>query len=62
MWKGEGMRGEITAAGGKYSLRFSGGLIESVWRPGSVVDVEDARAAISVVQRLSGGTPAPPNH
>jgi uncharacterized protein YegP (UPF0339 family) len=58
-WNGEGMRGEITAAGGKYSLRFSEGLIESVWRPGSVVEAEDARASISAVQRLSGGTPAP---
>jgi hypothetical protein len=53
------MRGEITAAGGKYALRFSEGLIESVWRPGSVVDVEDARASILAVERLSGGTPAP---
>jgi hypothetical protein len=42
-WNGEVMMGEITAAGGKYSLRFSEGLIESIWRPGSVVDVEDAR-------------------
>ena len=41
-WNGEVMRG-VTAAGGKYSLRFSEGLIESIWRPGSVVDVEDAR-------------------
>jgi uncharacterized protein YegP (UPF0339 family) len=58
-WNGEVMRGEVTAAGGKYSLRFSEGLIESIWRPGSVVDVEDARASISAVERLSGGTPGP---
>jgi hypothetical protein len=57
--KGAVMRGEITAAGGKYALRFSEGLIESVWRPGSVVDVEDARASILAVERLSGGMPAP---
>jgi hypothetical protein len=54
---GEVMMGEITTAGGKNSLRFSEGIIESIWRPGSVVDVEDARASISAVQRLSGGTP-----
>jgi hypothetical protein len=53
------MMAEITTADGKYSLSFSEGIIESIWRPGSVVDVEDARASISAVQRLSGGTPAP---
>jgi uncharacterized protein YegP (UPF0339 family) len=58
-WNGEVMMGEITTAGGKYSLSFSEGIIESIWRPGSVVDVEDARASISAVERLSGGTPAP---
>ena len=58
-WNGEVMMGEITTAGGKYSLSFSEGIIESIWRPGSVVDVEDARASILAVERLSGGTPAP---
>jgi uncharacterized protein YegP (UPF0339 family) len=58
-WNGEVMMGEITTAGGKYSLSFSEGIVESIWRPGSVVDVEDARASISAVERLSGGTPAP---
>ena len=58
-WNGEVMMGEITTAGGKYSLSFSEGIIESIWRPGSVVDVKDARASILAVERLSGGTPAP---
>jgi hypothetical protein len=58
-WNGEVMMGEITSAGGKYSLRFSEGIVESIWRPGSVVDVEDARASILAVELLSGGTPAP---
>jgi uncharacterized protein YegP (UPF0339 family) len=58
-WKGEVMMGEITTADGKNSLSFSEGIIESIWRPGSVVDVEDARASISAVQRLSGGMPVP---
>ena len=58
-WNGEVMMGEITAADGKNSLRFSEGIIESIWRPGSVVDVEDARASISAVERLSGGMPGP---
>jgi uncharacterized protein YegP (UPF0339 family) len=58
-WNGEVAVGEIATAGGKYSLRFSEGIIESIWRPGSVVDVEDARASILAVERLSGGIPAP---
>jgi uncharacterized protein YegP (UPF0339 family) len=58
-WNGEVMMGEITTADGKNSLSFSEGIIESIWRPGSVVDVEDARASISAVERLSGGMPGP---
>jgi uncharacterized protein YegP (UPF0339 family) len=58
-WNGEAMMGEITTSGGKNSLRFSEGIIESIWRPGSVVDVEDARASILAVERLSGGVPGP---
>jgi uncharacterized protein YegP (UPF0339 family) len=58
-WNGEVMMGEIATADGKNSLRFSEGIIESIWRPGSVVDVEDARASISAVERLSGGMPGP---
>jgi uncharacterized protein YegP (UPF0339 family) len=59
MWNGDVTMGEITTADGKNSLRFSEGIIESIWRPGSVVDVEDARASISAVERLSGGMPGP---
>jgi hypothetical protein len=58
-WNGEVTMGEITTADGKNSLRFSEGIIESIWRPGSVDDVEDARASISAVERLRGGTPGP---
>jgi len=58
-WNGEVRMGEITTAGGKYSRRFSEGIIESIWRPGSVVDVEDARASSLAVERLRGGMPGP---
>jgi uncharacterized protein YegP (UPF0339 family) len=34
-WNGEVVMGEITTADGKYSLRFSEGIIESIWRPGT---------------------------
>jgi uncharacterized protein YegP (UPF0339 family) len=34
-WNGEVMMGEIATADGKNSLRFSEGIIESIWRPGS---------------------------
>jgi len=47
------------AAEGKNSLSVRAGIIESVWRPGSFVDVEDARDAMLAVQRISGGTPMP---
>ena len=47
------------AAEGKNSLSVRAGIIESVWRPGSFVDVEDARDAMLAVERISGGTPMP---
>lgn len=50
---------EITAAEGKNSLKLIAGIIESTWRPGSVVGVEDARDAIVAAERISGGTPMP---
>ncbi len=36
----------ILAANGKNSLSVNGGIIESVWAPGSFVDVGDARDAM----------------
>jgi hypothetical protein len=53
------MPGRIDAADGKNSLRVSAGILESVWRPGSFVDVDDARDAMRAVERISGGTPMP---
>lgn len=47
------------AAEGKNSLSVRAGIIESIWRPGSLVDVEDARDAMLAVERISGGTPMP---
>lgn len=50
---------KITAARGNNSLEIIADIIYSVWRPGSVVDVEDARDAILATERISGGTPLP---
>ncbi|MDJ0352466.1 STAS/SEC14 domain-containing protein [Pseudarthrobacter sp. PH31-O2] len=47
------------AAEGKNSLSVRGGIIESVWRPGSVVDVHDAKDAMLAVERITGGIPMP---
>lgn len=47
------------AADGKNSLSVREGIIESVWRPGSFVDVDDAKNAMLAVERISGGTPMP---
>lgn len=47
------------AAEGKNFLSVRAGIIESVWRPGSFVDVDDAKAAMLAVERISGGTPMP---
>ncbi|MEC5192808.1 MULTISPECIES: DUF7793 family protein [unclassified Arthrobacter] len=49
----------IFAADGKNSLIIRGGIIESLWRPGSFVDVEDAKDAMLAVNRVSGGIPMP---
>ena len=49
------MPGRIDAADGKNSLSVNAGVLESVWRPGSIVDVHDARDAMLAVKRLSGG-------
>lgn len=48
-----------TAAEGKNSLSLRAGIIESLWRPGSFVDVDDAKDAMLAVERLSGGVPMP---
>ena len=53
------MPGRIDAADGKNSVSVSAGIIESVWRPGSFVDVAEARDAMLAVERISGGTPMP---
>lgn len=53
------MPGRIDAADGKNSLSVNAGILESVWRPGSIVDVHDAKDAMLAVNRLSGGTPMP---
>ncbi|MHA7222395.1 DUF7793 family protein [Arthrobacter sp. RHLT1-20] len=50
---------QTVAAEGKNSLSVRAGIIESVWRPGSFVDVDDARDAMLAVERISGGTPMP---
>jgi hypothetical protein len=51
--------GQTDAAGGKNSLSVRAGILESIWRPGSVVDVHEARDAMLAVKRISGGTPMP---
>jgi hypothetical protein len=53
------MPGRIDAAAGKNSLSVRAGILESVWRPGSVVNVDEARDAMLAVQRITGGTPMP---
>jgi hypothetical protein len=50
---------QMDAADGKNSLSVNAGILESVWRPGSVVDVDDARDAMLAVGRITGGTPMP---
>ena len=50
---------QAVAAEGKNSLSVRAGIIESVWRPGSFVDVDDAKDAMLAVERISGGTPMP---
>jgi hypothetical protein len=49
----------VTAAKGKNSLEVIAGIIQSTWRPGSFVDVEDARDAILATERMTGGIPMP---
>jgi hypothetical protein len=53
------MLGRIDAADGKNALSVGAGILESVWRPGSFVDADDARDAMLAVERISGGTPMP---
>lgn len=53
------MPGHITAAHGKNVLSVSAGIITSVWQPGSVVDVHDAKEAMRAVEQITGGTPMP---
>ncbi|WP_445153389.1 DUF7793 family protein [Arthrobacter sp. Hor0625] len=49
----------IHAAGGKNILCISGGIIESVWTPGSFVDVDDARDAMKATERICQGRRMP---
>lgn len=53
------MPGRIFAADGKNSLTVKEGILESVWRPGSFVDVDDAKDAMHAVDRIIGGSPMP---
>jgi hypothetical protein len=53
------MPGHIAAADGKNVLSVSAGIITSVWLPGSIVDVHDARDAMRAVEQISGGIPMP---
>jgi len=53
------MQGQIDAAEGKNTLSVDAGILESVWRPGSFVDADDAKDAMLAVERISGGTPMP---
>ena len=53
------MAGHVVAADGKNVLSVSAGIIMSVWRPGSFVDVHDARDAMRAVEEISGRTPMP---
>jgi hypothetical protein len=53
------MPGQIDAADGKNTLSVDAGILESVWRPGSFVDADDAKDAMLAVERISGGTPMP---
>lgn len=49
----------VLAADGKNSLSLSGGIIESVWAPGSFVDVADARDAMQATAVISQGRRMP---
>ncbi|MBT1003610.1 STAS/SEC14 domain-containing protein [Paenarthrobacter sp. DKR-5] len=49
----------MRAANGKNTLIVRNGVIESLWRPGSAVDVEEARDAIHAAAALAGGRPMP---
>jgi hypothetical protein len=50
---------QIDAADGKNTLSVDAGILESVWRPGSFVDADDAKDAMLAVERITGGTPMP---
>jgi hypothetical protein len=49
----------ILAANGKNSLSVRGGIIESVWTPGSFVDVGEARDAMRAAELVTQGRPMP---
>lgn len=49
----------LLAADGKNALRISGGILESVWVPGSFVDVSDARDAMRATKQLCQGRQVP---
>lgn len=49
----------IRAANGKNSLCVSNGIIESVWTPGSFVDVRDAVDAMRATELISQGRQMP---
>ncbi|MGO4491990.1 STAS/SEC14 domain-containing protein [Arthrobacter sp. 2YAF22_2] len=56
---GGGASGPVLAANGKNSLSIRGGIIESVWTPGSSVDVGEARDAMRAAELIGQGTPRP---
>jgi hypothetical protein len=49
----------ILAANGKNSLSIRDGVIESVWTPGSFVDVGEARDAMRAAELIIQGRPMP---
>ncbi|MET3812375.1 STAS/SEC14 domain-containing protein [Arthrobacter sp. UYEF3] len=49
----------ILAANGKNSLSIHGGIIESVWIPGSFVSLDEARDAMRAAELICQGRPMP---
>jgi hypothetical protein len=49
----------LLAANGKNTLTVRGGIIESVWVPGSFVDVDEARDAMRATELVCQGGPRP---
>lgn len=53
------MSDPILAANGKNSLSVRGGIIVSVWTPGSFVDLDEARDAMRAAELIGQGRPMP---